>query len=133
MSETQVPLADLLNTTVDALLDAQDKLDEYATTRSRRFQEVPPGEPVLPPLWFNFDNIDLELSLLASVQNVRVNNQDRAEFLAATAKEADLALYGSAVQTGLTLRMSLQHHSQAAIKEAPVAEQEPQQPENEDS
>ena len=66
----QSSLAALLAEAVDGVVQAQRRLDQDAQERVTRYVATPQGGVALPPLWFGFSEVTLQLELAASVTRI---------------------------------------------------------------
>ena len=66
----QSSLAALLAEAVDGVVQAQRRLDQDAQERVTRYVATPQGGVPLPPLWFGFSEVTLQLELAASVTRI---------------------------------------------------------------
>ena len=66
----QASFAALLIETVDGVVQAQRRLDTDALARTTQFISTPQGEIALPPLWYTFSLVNLQLELTASVTRI---------------------------------------------------------------
>ena len=66
----QASFAALLIETVDGVVQAQRRLDSDALARTTQFIATPQGEIALPPLWYTFSLVNLQLELTASVTRI---------------------------------------------------------------
>lgn len=66
----QSSLAALLAEAVDGVVQAQRRLDQDAQERVTRYVATPQGGVALPPLWFGFSEVTLQLELAASVTHI---------------------------------------------------------------
>ena len=69
-------MAALLTETVDGVVQAQRRLDTDALARTTQFVSTPHGEIALPPLWFTFSAVNLQLELTASVTRLSAERTD---------------------------------------------------------
>jgi hypothetical protein len=73
----QASFAALLTETVDGVVQAQRRLDTDALARTTQFISTPQGEIALPPLWFTFSTVNLQLELTASVTRITPARTDQ--------------------------------------------------------
>ena len=66
----QASFAALLTGAVDGVVQAQRRLDTDALARTTQFLTTPQGEIALPPLWYTFSAVNLQLELTASVTRI---------------------------------------------------------------
>jgi len=60
-------LGALLAGTVRAVVDAQDVLDDHARQLAQEYAAAEPGTLVLPPLWYAFDSVGIDIDLSTEV------------------------------------------------------------------
>ena len=119
MTETPLPdptslvdLSDLLVTTVDAVIQSQEKLDAYNRRQQEIFDATPEGELAVPPLWFAITNVAVELELSASVAQQRVVDDQggerfRSRLICKTLNPLAVGLFGYQASAGLKVRLQL--------------------------
>ncbi len=66
-SERNQELGRLLGNTVAQIVEAQQRLDRYALERRQAYQETPPGQLALPPLWYLFRRVAIDIELSARI------------------------------------------------------------------
>ena len=66
----QSSLAALLAEAVDGVVQAQRRLDQDALERVTQYVTMPQGGMALPPLWFTFSEVNLQLELAASITRI---------------------------------------------------------------
>lgn len=60
-----IELGQLLAGAVSAVVEAQDVLDRHAEAQKVRYAETPDGTLAIPPLWYAFRRVDIEVELSA--------------------------------------------------------------------
>jgi len=63
----QAELGELLAGAVRAVVEAQDVLDDHARAEARAFADEPAGSLALPPLWFAFDAVSIEIEMSSEI------------------------------------------------------------------
>lgn len=114
-----VDLSDLLTSAVGAVIDSQEKLDEYNRRRQEEFDQVPEGELAIPPLWFSVSNVAIELELSASVTSRRVDAAPggyQTRLACRTLSPLAVGLFGYQAAAGLRVRMQLAPAGVARVK-----------------
>ena len=72
-SQQAVELGELLASTVVSVAAAQEGLDRHATQRLDAMERGDADAPRVPPLWYTFTDVSLEVALSASVQRATAN------------------------------------------------------------
>ena len=101
----QAELGVLLAGAVRAVAEAQDVLDEHARERAAAYLAAPPGSLALPPLWYAFDSVSVDLEL--SSEAVRTGSTGQTRLLCRTLNPLTVGLYGYAAAVGTRVRVSL--------------------------
>ena len=104
----QAELGELAAGAVRAIVAAQQSLDEEARRRAEIYLEAPAGSLALPPLWYGFESVVLELQVSAAVAGPRPgSDRDLPRLLCRTANPTTVALYGYQAAAGLTVRFAV--------------------------
>jgi hypothetical protein len=102
----QTELGALLAGAVSAVARAQDVLDEHAQTRVAEYQAAPPGSLALPPLWYAFDSVSIDIELSAEV--VRGAQPDATtSLLCRTLNPITVGVYGYSAAAGTRIHLTL--------------------------
>lgn len=103
----QTELGALLAGAVRAVADAQDVLDQHAQDRAAAYVAAEPGTVPLPPLWYAFDSVGVDITL--STETVRTGTGADAEtrLLCRTVNPVTAGVYGYAAATGTRIRLTL--------------------------
>lgn len=127
----QAPLGDLLAQAVSGVVQAQRVLDEDAQSRVHAYFETPQGETVLPPLWFTFGEVKLELEMASAVARKGKATargttgidaaRPEVQLQARLINPAAVSLFGYAAASGLRVTMILQPHAMPADGSLPAA------------
>lgn len=102
----QVELGELLANTIGAVVQAQEELDAYSSRRQQAFENTAEGELVLPPLWYTFSAVDIELELAATV--AKLEDTGSARMLTRTLDPTSVGLHGYAASSGLRVRVRVE-------------------------
>jgi hypothetical protein len=106
----QAELGLLLAGAVQAVVEAQDALDEHARERAVAFAAEGPGSLALPPLWFAFETVSIDLELSSEVVRTPppAGIGPRAtQLLCRTLNPVTAGLFGYAAATGTRVRVAL--------------------------
>jgi len=123
---SMIDLGTLLGTTVDAIIKAQDALDNRALRQKTVFQETPSGTIALPPLWFTMSNVVVELEMSAAI-----STSEDTRLMCRTVNPAMVGLYGYQASAGMRVRMQIGPSGMLPIKEGDVVTTEPPPPKSE--
>jgi hypothetical protein len=105
----QADLGSLLAGAVRAVVEAQDVLDAHASDRAAAFAAEPQGGLALPPLWFAFDSVAIDIELSAEVAHVSGpdGGPDAVRLLCRMLNPVTAGLFGYAAATGTRVRVEL--------------------------
>jgi hypothetical protein len=111
----QASLGSVLAEAVAGVVQAQRRLDEDAVNRATRYVETPQGELTLPPLWFTFSEVKLELEMAAAMTRTsarastsNADDQDGAvRFDCRLLNPAAVSLFGYAASSGFKVSLTL--------------------------
>ena len=115
----QVELGQLLANTIGAVVQAQERLDAYSLARQEAYQAAPAGSLALPPLWYLFNKVEMEMELSASVglQPLPGDAQGSGPHLfCRTLEPAMVSLYGYQASAGLRVRVRMTPQGAVPIK-----------------
>ena len=101
-------LGQLLVGAVNAVLEAQDKLDGHAATRVEQAVLLPDGTLQLPPLWFTVEHASIEVHLAATVRKGRMQCR--------LVNPASVGLFGYAAASGTRVQLTLAPRDQQGRK-----------------
>jgi hypothetical protein len=105
----QAALGTLLASAVEGVVQAQRRLDADALARVTAYVGTPQGELVLPPLWFTFSEVSLQLELAATL--TRVGSRSAAgggmRLDCRLLDPAAVSLFGYQASSGLKVSLSL--------------------------
>jgi len=129
-----VELGQLLSNTIASVVQAQEKLDQYTERRQQAYDAAVAGDLALPPLWYVFSNVAIEMELSASVAEVYKADSDKPEpyIMSRTLNESSVGLYGYQASSGLKVRVLMVPQGFVPVKETVSAITDDRQPTNED-
>lgn len=118
MTENQTELGELIAQTIGSVVQAQERLDQYALTRRKAYEEAMPGDLVLPPLWYQFNQVELELELSAQIEKIEIPGEavQGPRLKCATLNPTSVSLYGYQASTGLRVRVQVAPQGNMWIK-----------------
>ena len=133
IKDQAVELGDLLANTIGSVVNAQERLDLYTEERRKAYENAPAGSMALPPLWYVFDNVSVELELAAKVGSVTspVTETPKAHLLCQSVNPSVVSLYGRQAAAGLRIKVDLSPQGFLPIKETSGIE--PSEPEKQNS
>jgi len=135
ISNQAVELGQLLSTTVQAVVSAQEQLDQYTESRRQSYESAPEGSLAIPPIWYTFNNVAIELELSSMIAEVEdINSGEKTpHILSRTLNPTSVGLYGYQASAGLRVRLHVAPHGFVPIKQEPSitasTQEQPQQPE----
>lgn len=109
-----VEMGDLLTNTISAVVQAQERLDAYSLQRKEEFDNAPEGSLALPPLWYTFNSVAVELELSVTVGTVEATSTPSAggsppspqpQLLCRTLNPTMVGLYGYQASAGIKMRV----------------------------
>jgi hypothetical protein len=105
----QAELGVLLAGAVRAVASAQDVLDDHARQRAEAYQKAAPGSLTLPPLWYAFDVVTVDIELSSEVVRTTSSNDAPGEtqLLCRTLNPLTVGLYGYSASTGTRVHVGL--------------------------
>lgn len=118
-SNQAVELGQLLANTIASVVKAQEQLDAYAARRSQAYKEAEAGDLALPPLWYTFSKVDVEMELSADIRKIQVD-ADVAEphIFSRTLNPASVGMFGYQASSGLRVRVEMTPQGMVPIKES---------------
>lgn len=133
IKDQAIELGDLLANTIGSVVNAQERLDLYTEERRKAYENAPAGSMALPPLWYVFNNVSVELELAAKVSSVTspVTKSPRPHLLCRTLNPSVVSLYGRQAAAGLRIKVDLSPQGFLPIKETSGIE--PTESENQNS
>lgn len=121
-----VELGNLLANSVAGVVKAQENLDRYTELRRQAYEASEPGQFALPPIWYLFKRVSLEMELSATVasfpgDNDTANGQGQPHLLCRTLDPNMVSLYGYQASSGMRIRVEMEPQGFVPIKQ-PEAE-----------
>ena len=104
-SQQAVELGELLASTVVSVAEAQEGLDRHASARLDAMERGDADAPRVPPLWYTFTDVSLEVALSASVQ--RATATAPAQLMSRPVDPRNVSLYGYQASSSLVVRVRL--------------------------
>jgi hypothetical protein len=104
----QAELGELLAGAVRAVVDAQDVLDDHARSEAVAFAAEPAGSLALPPLWFAFDAVSIDIQLSSEVvRRTAADGSLASKLVCRTVNPFTAGVYGFSAATGTRVRLTL--------------------------
>jgi hypothetical protein len=104
----QADLGSLLAGAVRAVVEAQDVLDAHARDEAAAFAAEPPGSLALPPLWFAFDSVAIDIELSSEVvRTAAPHGPDAVRLMCRMLNPVTAGLFGYSAATGTRVRVAL--------------------------
>lgn len=116
-----VELGELLATTVESVVQAQERLDAYTERRQAAFESAEDGALHLPPLWYVFEKVGIELELSARVDRSPTTGPTLS---AKMLDPAGVSLYGRSAQASLRVKVEIAPKGVVSIKNTRPADPE---------
>ena len=104
-SQQAVELGELLASTVVSVAEAQEGLDRHASARLDAMERGDADAPRVPPLWYTFTDVSLEVALSASVR--RATASAPAQWMSRPVDPRQVSLYGYQASSSLVVRVRL--------------------------
>lgn len=104
-----VELGELLARTVVSVAEAQEHLDRHATARLDALERDEPDAPRVPPLWYTFTEVSVEVALSMTVQHASASTPTR--LLSRPVDPRQVSLYGYQAASSLVVRLQLSPRS----------------------
>ena len=104
-----VELGQLLSTTIASVVQAQEQLDIYTEGRRLAYESAAQGSLAVPPIWYTFQNVAIEMELsttIAEVENINTGEKT-PHLLSRTLNPGAVSLYGYQASSGLRVRLHL--------------------------
>lgn len=119
-----VELGRLLTTTIASVIQAQEQMDYYTEQRRLAFESAPEGSLVLPPLWYVFSDVAIEMELSASVAEVTDSEtgETKPHIVSSMLNTTNVGLYGYQAASGLRVRVQLAPQGIVPIKNSETVE-----------
>ena len=116
-----VELGNLLANTIAGVVSAQEKLDHYTEQRQQNYQNAEPGQFALPPVWYLFRHVSLEMELSANVATVALSDDPSEEgqphLVCRTLDPTMVSLYGYQASSGMRVKVEMEPQGFVPIKE----------------
>ena len=109
----QASLGAVLAEAVAGVVQAQRRLDEDAVNRATQYVETPQGELTLPPLWYTFSEVKLELEMAAALTRTSARTgatpeqEGSVRFDCRLLNPAAVSLFGYAAASGFKVSLTL--------------------------
>ena len=119
-------LGALLAGTVRAVVDAQDVLDDHARQLASEYAAAEPGTLALPPLWYAFDSVGIDIDLSTEVvRTVLVpGGAPQTQLVCRTLNPVTAGVFGYSASTGTHIHVTVT--PQRVVPTAlPASEEEP--------
>lgn len=113
-----VELGELLARTVVSVAEAQESLDRHATAQLDALERDEPDAPRVPPLWYTFTEVSVEVALSMSVQHATASTPTR--LLSRPVDPRQVSLYGYQAASSLVVRLQLAPRSAPPDVEPPT-------------
>lgn len=118
-SNQPVELGLLLASTIASVVKAQEQLDAYAARRTQAYREAAEGELVLPPLWYTFSKVDVQLELSADIRKIQTDAAGaEPHIFSRTLNPSSVGLYGYQASSGLKVRVEMAPQGFVPVKKA---------------
>lgn len=114
-----VELGQLLANTIGSVVQAQERLDAYTLARKEAYKAAEAGSLALPPLWYLFNRVDVEMELSASVAQAPLPGESRKtapHLFCRTLEPTMVSLYGYQASAGLRVRVQMVPQGVVPIK-----------------
>lgn len=117
-----VELGQLLSSTITSVVQAQEQLDLYTEARRLAYESAPEGSLVVPPIWYVFNNVAIEMELSSSIAEVEnINTGAKSpHIMSRTLNPTTVGLYGYQASAGLRVRVHLEPRGFIPVKEEPA-------------
>ena len=105
----QSELGALLAGTVRAVVDAQDVLDDHARQLAQDYAAAEPGTLALPPLWYAFDSVGIDIDLSTEVVRASVapGEAPQTQLVCRTLNPVTAGVFGYSASTGTHVHLTL--------------------------
>ena len=104
-SQQAVELGELLASTVVSVAEAQEGLDRHASARLDAMERGDADAPRVPPLWYTFTEVTLEVALSASIE--RASGSVPPRLMSRPVDPRQVSLYGYQASSSLVVRVRL--------------------------
>lgn len=133
-SNQATELGDLLSGVVRGIVAAQTELDDHARRQQEQLVQTPLGEMGLPPLWFTFKDVEIDITLSATLETTGTARSPVTHLVCRTVDPAHVSLYGYDASASLRVRARIGPqgfatlHDHAADVPAPADAPTPSEP-----
>ena len=102
-------LGALLAGTVRAVVDAQDVLDDHARQLALAYAAADPGSLALPPLWYAFDSVGIDIDLSTEVLRTSSapGQAPQTQLVCRTLNPVTAGVFGYSASTGTRVHLTL--------------------------
>ncbi len=112
-----VELGRLLANTIASVVQAQEQLDAYTERRTRAYQDAEHGDLALPPMWYTFSNVSIDMELSATVARVETaESVSEPHIFSRTLNPTSVGLFGYQASTGLRVRVDVDPNRLSRIR-----------------
>lgn len=121
-SNQAVELGQLLSTTVSSVVQAQQQLDQYTETRKQAYESAEQGSLAIPPIWYTFKNVAIEMELSASIAEVEdiLSGEKVPHIVSRTLNATSVGLFGYQASSGMRVSIHMAPHGFVPIKDEPA-------------
>ena len=116
-----VELGNLLSNSIADVVRAQENMDLYTEKRQQAYQNAEPGEFAIPPVWYLFRRVSIEMELSASVAAIAlsddVSEEGQPHIVCRTLDPTMVSLYGYQASSGMRVRVEMEPQGFVPIKE----------------
>lgn len=118
MIENTTEFGELIAQTINSVVAAQERMDQYALARRKAYESATPGDLVLPPLWYQFKQVDLELELSARVERIEIPGEAvlTPHLKCATLNPTTVSIYGYQAASGMRVKIQVEPKGNMWIK-----------------
>ncbi len=118
---SSIELGQLLANTIESVVSAQEKMDDYTERRRQHYEDTPRGQFALPPLYYVFNRVQLDLELEARVDTSWMG---QPRMLANTLNPATVALHGREASASLRVSIEMTPKGFVPVKDTPQTHEE---------
>ena len=121
-SNQAVELGQLLSSAIHAVVKAQEQLDQYTEMRKQAYESAAEGSLAIPPIWYTFNNVAIEMELSSSIAEVEdIHSGTKVPHIVSqTLNPTSVGLYGYQASAGLRVRIQMAPHGFVPIKNEPA-------------
>lgn len=125
-----VELGRLLASTVTSVLTTQDLMDRHAAERVRAYETADLGTLSLPPLWYSFTDVGIEVSLATQVRQETdpLSGREETRLYSQLLDPTTVGLYGYQAASSLTVRIRMAPQGLVPLKGPDPANPDPANP-----